>query len=134
MLNSVRFFIIAFIVIGLFSMNAKIVQSNPKEESDRCDLKKINLDLSSIDNNGLTGSGYVDYEFCIPYQDRYIKEVRDISSDIRCFHGSGGRIGCGRVKDEYLCLGNTHDKKIKNILCKLSNLDYIKRIEECFWE
>ena len=95
-----------------------------------------NFDLEKIDNNGLRGPPdgkvSVDYEFCIPHEEDKLQGISDIDADIRCKQGPGGRIGCSA--DEYLCIGNTGMKDFKRILCSLSMLDYVERIDETFWE
>lgn len=103
---------------------------------DKCREEKITFDIKKINNDGLigleNGKVSVDYEFCIPYTEESLLEVKKIDSDIRCNHGSSGRIGC--TNNEYLCLGNTGSKDFGTILCDLSQLDYIKRIDQNFWE
>jgi hypothetical protein len=92
----------------------------------QCNLEKITFDINEIEKVPL------DYEFCIPYEDRYLQEIKRIDPEIECYHGSSGRIGC--IDSEYLCIGNTGHKDFRNILCKLSILDYIDRIDQTFWE
>lgn len=95
-----------------------------------CDFKKISTEVSSAFDGDSKSS--IDYEFCIPYQDKYLIEIKKIEPSINCFHGSGGRIGC--TNNEYLCIGNTHLKNSKNTLCQLSSREYIQRIDPCYWE
>ncbi|MEW5894819.1 MAG: hypothetical protein AB1650_03515 [Candidatus Omnitrophota bacterium] len=105
-------------------------------EMEQCDVDKITFELNAIDKNGLIGTAdgktSVDYEFCIPYIDQYLKEIQTIDSQIVCYHGSGGRIGCSN--SEYLCLGNSGYKNYRDILCKLSTLNYVKRIDRTYRE
>ena len=97
---------------------------------------KINFDLSQIDENGLMGQEggkvSVDYEFCIPAGEAYADEVKSIDPSIGIYLHTKGRIGC--EEDQWLCLGNTHQKDWKDILKSLAALDYVKRIEQNYWE
>ena len=129
MLVIFRKFIGAVILLVILSANA---DSDEQNKFLACHLEKITFDVNRIDGSGMRGGANVDYEFCIPGQDKYLKEIINISPSIHCSHGEGGRIGC--TKDEYLCIGNTHDKNFKSTLCQLSARDYIKQIDECFWE
>ena len=96
-----------WIVAESAEMNKKLPM-----EIDQCVPQKITFDLNSIDEDGLIGptdgKASVDFEFCIPYKEQYLKEIQSIDSDIKCYYGSRGRIGCGN--EEYLCIGNTGDK------------------------
>ena len=92
--------------------------------------------MNEIDENGLIGPPdgkvAVDYEFCIPYDNAHLQEIKEIDPDIGCDYGPTGRIGC--TNNEYLCIGNTHQKDFRSILCKLSTLGYVERIDRTFWE
>lgn len=109
--------------------------ANPRKNA-ACNPDKITLKLDELDPNGrLLGQdagAAVDYEFCIPYSDQPLQEIHRIDPTITCQNGSSGRIGC--TNDEYLCLGTTADKNAMGILCELSLLDYIERIDQTFWE
>ena len=112
------------------------VDSAAEDIDSYCNLSRINFDLEKIDNNGLRGPPdgkvSVDYEFCIPSEEDKLQGISDIDADIRCNLGQSGRIGCSA--SEYLCIGNTGMKDFKRILCRLSVLDYVERIDETFWE
>ncbi len=101
-------------------------------ESER---QKIPFVLSQLDEDGLYGpeGGKValDYEFCIPKEEKYLQEARKIDPSLKV-QSSRGRIGCG--KDQYLCLGNTHQKNYRDILYGLARLPYVERIEQAFFE
>ena len=101
-----------------------------------CNPDKISFELDALEPNGpvsTPGIGTpVDYEFCIPYSDRALQEIRRIDPAITCQNGPSGRIGC--TQDEYLCIGNTAGKDAVSVLCKLSLLGYIERIDQTFWE
>ena len=116
--------------------DSSAIDSTAKDNNASCNLSKINFDLEEIDNNGLRGPPdgkvSIDYEFCIPEDEDKLQEINRIDADIRCESGSRGRIGCSA--SEYLCIGNTGMKDFKRILCNLSVLDYVERMDETFWE
>lgn len=97
---------------------------------------KIHFDLSLLDENGLygppNGKQSISYEFCIPAKEEYATEVQSIDSTIALQQHAPGRIGCS--DDEYLCLGNTHQKNYRKVLFKLSRLEYVEKIEQSFFE
>ncbi len=99
-------------------------------------LMKVNFDLSILNDDGLYGPKEglraLDYEFCIPMEETKKVEVKKIDASIRFFDKAKGRIGCSA--NEYLCIGSTHQKKHKKVLTKLAALDYIKRIDQVFYE
>jgi len=101
-----------------------------------CQAGKISFDLAQLDENGLFGPAdgkrALDFEFCIPNDEQYLAEIRGIDPDIHCSPGSRGRIGC--TEEQALCLGNTVGKDYRATLCRLSNLEYITRIDQNFWE
>jgi hypothetical protein len=95
--------------------------------------EKITFDLSAISPEGLIGNQQslrsVGYEFCIPAQADTLKAVKAIDPTVQ-FSRSRGRIGCQR--NQYLCIGETHQPDWKTVLLKLAELDYVKRIDR-FW-
>ena len=99
-------------------------------------LKKISFDLNSLNEDGLYGepAGLVslDYKFCIPMNDDYKNEVAKIDTTINFHNGTGMKDGCS--KDEFLCIGNTHQKDFKQVLINLASLEYVEKIEQMFWE
>jgi len=138
--NKIIKIILLFIVIsGLTILNigesAEISTTLPQMQ-EQCKLNKITFDLNSIDKDGFMGpedgKTSIDYEFCIPNEDQYLKEIQIIDFDIKCYQNATGRSDCRN--NEYLCIGNTGFKDYLSILCKLSSLDYIKRIDQNFWE
>ena len=98
--------------------------------------QKIRFDLSQLDERGLRGPPdgkvAVSYEFCIPNTPRHRTEVAAIDPSVQFMPGSRGRIGCG--PDECLCIGSTHQKNFRQVLLRLAELSYVKRIDECFFE
>lgn len=107
--------------------------SKPPENIDA--WKKIKLDFKQLDANGMTGppKGKVamNYEFCIPAEDKYWRQVHKI--DVTTKKNSGkGRVGC---KDsQWLIVGSTHQKNYQYVLFQLALLPYVERIEQTFWE
>ena len=99
-------------------------------------LSKINFDLGAINDEGLTGPPdglvSVDYEFCIPDKPECLRDVKSIDPKVKFLRGSRGRIGCG--PNQVLCIGSTYQKNFREVLCRLAELDYIERIDRCFWE
>jgi len=97
---------------------------------------KITFDISKINEEGLIGDSNswrsLDYEFCIPKGEKYEQEVKEIDPSIMIHLNSKGRINCS--KQENLCIGNTHQKNFDSILFRLAGLDYVKRIDRCFYE
>ncbi len=95
-------------------------------------MKKINIDLSEIDANGMIGPAdgkrAVAYEFCIPRDKAKKAEVKAIDPSIQ-FYTSPGRIRC--TSDEYLCIGQAGTKEM---LLELAKLDYIDRIDPFYGE
>lgn len=116
-------------LLPLFSCHSAKIQ--PTEEQ----VQKIRFDLSELDESGLLGpkGGKValDYEFCIPREEQYRKEVESIDPSLK-IQTVKGRIGCGR--DQYLCLGNTHQEHYREVLYRLAGLGYVERIERAFFE
>lgn len=104
------------------------VQVNPRS--------KITFDLGHLDEQGLYGPPgglrALHYEFCIPGNPAYEAEVRLIDSTINIFKTSPGRIGC--TKEEYLCLGNTHQPNFRTVLLNLAQLPYVMRIDQAFFD
>ncbi|MCB0557940.1 MAG: hypothetical protein H6573_01920 [Lewinellaceae bacterium] len=117
------------LLLPIFSCHTPQLQPSPEE------LQKIRFDLSQLDERGLRGptDGKValDYEFCIPRKEQYRREVERMDPSLK-LQTARGRIGCGR--DQYLCLGNTHQKNYKKILYRLAQLPYVERIEQAFFE
>lgn len=96
-------------------------------------IEKITFDLSTISAEGLataTGGGSVSYEFCIPATEVHVAAVQAIDPSVKTFARSRGRIGCQR--EEYLCIGDTHQNHWREKLMALASLNYIQRIDR-FW-
>ncbi len=100
-----------------------------------CQLSKMTFDLNSMDADGLMGEKgdkvLVDYEFCIPDAPKYLVEVKVINPQLNCIV-SNGRSGC--KEEQLLCIGNTGQGTYRSVLCRLSQLSYIREINRVFWE
>ena len=98
--------------------------------------QKVTFDMSRLDKNGLlgppNGNRALSYEFCIPNTQEHKAEVKRIDSTVQFMPGSPGRIRCD--KNECLCIGSTHQKDFKRVLKNLADLEYVKLINECFFE
>jgi hypothetical protein len=103
----------------------------------KCEPEKIGFNLEEIDANGMItlpkeGKTFLNYEFCIPRENQYLKEIQGINQNIKCHRGPRGRIGC--TDEEYLCVGSANLKNFKNTLCNLSRRTFIKHIDRAFYE
>lgn len=97
--------------------------------------KKIKLDFKQLDAEGLTGSGKgkvaMNYEFCIPANEKSWKQVQKLDPTARKNSGKG-RVGC--AQDQWLVIGSTHQKNYQRVLFQLANLPFVKVIQPTFWE
>ncbi|HEY9624406.1 MAG TPA: hypothetical protein V6C78_28885, partial [Crinalium sp.] len=94
--------------------------------------EKITFDISHVSPDGVAGGRSLSYEFCIPATDEHLAEVLAIDPTIYHFRHSRGRIGCQR--NQYLCIGSTHNQQWREILLAIARLDYVQRIDEFFGE
>src|SRR5262249_42287053 len=105
-------------------------------EVDMDPASKLGFDLSKLDEHGLygppNGLRALEYEFCIPAREDLVGHVRKIDPTLRVSRASPGRVGCS--KDEYLCLGSTHQPGYRAVLLSLTQLDYVARIEQFYGE
>lgn len=117
---------LVFSFLHVSCANQKIINPSPK----------IIFDINAIDKDGLIGppDGKVSlhYEFCIPADNRYINEVRQIDPSVKFHKKSKGRVGCSKA--EWLCIGNTEQEHARLKIHRLSELPYIKRIQRTFFE
>ncbi len=108
---------------------------NARQEPSPEIWQKIELDVAQIDENGLRGPAdgkvYVAFEFCIPNTDECKAAVRAIDPRIHLMPGSRGRIGAG--EGECLCIGET-GPNWRDVLRRLAELPYVRRIIECHFE
>ncbi len=129
-------FLILFSFLILFACKStKNDIIKPVTLPEGCKLEKIKFDLAKIDQRGLIGDEdnkvAVDFEFCIPKTSNAIEEVMAIYPQFKQQEGKG-KSNCG--EHQILILGNTYNNDYKNILCKLSRLEYIKEIKQTYWE
>jgi hypothetical protein len=67
------------------------------------------------------------YEFCIPANAQSLAETRAIDATLQ-YSRSPGRIRC--TSAQYLVIGSTHKPNWREILTRLTELDYVERIDE----
>ena len=86
-----------------------------------------------LDENGrdIKTQQPLEYEFCITDNETALAEILSINPQLKKTN-SKGRSMCGAKK--LLLLGNTDNKAYKSILCKISNLAYVKEIKRTYWE
>ena len=110
--------------------------ASPQNPDAPEDFATIRFDLSRLNDNGLygppNGLRALDYEFCIPSGEPYVKEVTAIDPSASFHSRSRGRIGC--TEDQDLVIGNTHQTGFREILGKLAALPYVTRIDQSFFE
>jgi len=96
----------------------------------------IHFDLSTLNEDGLLGPPgglrALSYEFCIPAEERTISEVKSIDQTVEIYRDSPGRIGC--TEDQSLVIGNTHQPGFRKVLQQLSELPYVTRVDQAFFE
>ena len=123
--------ILLSIVFSCTSSKNKSVSEN----IENCNLDKIKFKLSVFDKNGLTGDENnkvaLDYEFCVPNTPEVLSTINEIDSSIKPLNGKG-RTKC--AENHIIMIGNSYNKNIKKILCKLSQLEYITEINQVYWE
>jgi hypothetical protein len=113
-----------------------MVTAAERPEMDTPALGVIAFDLADLDQDGLIGpqdgKRALDYEYCIPNDSNAVAEVRAIDPSAHFMAASRGRIGC--TADQVLVLGNTHQPGFRWVLQRLSELVYVQRIEQAFFE
>ena len=113
----------------LYACTAKKTPENPAA------WKKIKLDFKQLDANGLTGPAKgkvaMNYEFCIPANEKHWKQVHKIDPSARKNAGKG-RVACKET--EWLIIGATNQKNYQRVLFQLASLPFVERIEPTFWE
>jgi hypothetical protein len=99
-------------------------------------LEKVRFDLRGIHGDGLAGPAdglvSIDYEYLIPADPAKIAEVKRLDPSAQVSLVARGRIG--RRDGQALCTGNTHQKDWRQVLERLTALDYVTEIRRCFWE
>lgn len=95
--------------------------------------KKIQFEYKTIDDKGyLNGEAIIDYEFCIPKNEKKVAGVMSIDSTTAMPRRAKGRIGCS--EDEWLCIVNNHSPGWKERLFAIASLPYVKRIVQTHYE
>ena len=98
--------------------------------------KKVKIDFKQLDENGLSGPANgkvaVNYEFCIPGDEKTWKKVLAIDSTAALYKESKGRSAC--TDTQWLVIGSTHQKNYQRVLYELASLPFVTRITETFWE
>lgn len=119
-------FLLLLTCLFLNCANQKVLHPNPK----------IGFDINALDKEGLAGPPdgkvAVSYEFCIPALSRFVNEIVRIDPSIKVHKKSKGRVACG--KQQWLCIGSTHQELYRQKLQRLAELEYIKRIERTVFE
>ena len=120
-----------FFLLTIVSILTLMCCSNKQLTTDAA--AKIRFDYSRLDAAGFrNGEVALDYEYCIPADEKAFKKVQAIDPKVRLLKSSKGRIGCN--KDQWLCISNTHDPAWKEKLMAIAALDFVERIEETVWE
>lgn len=95
--------------------------------------KKIQFEYTVIDDKGyLNGETIIDYEFCIPKDEKKVAGIMAIDSTIAMPRRAKGRIGCS--EDEWLCIVSNHSAGWKERLFAIASLPYVKRIIQTHYE
>jgi hypothetical protein len=131
-----RFQLVTLSLASLLLFGGCYSKTPKNTEADQAALQKITFDLNTLNEDGLygppNGLRALDYEFCIPAQPQFAEEVKALDASLKIYPSSSGRIGCSR--EQYLCIGNTHQKNYRTVLLKLASLAYVEKIDQTFWE
>lgn len=95
-------------------------------------FSKINFNTASISDEGQLDGVTLAYEFCIPRDSVKLKKVRKVDANVEVFTGSPGRIGCTEV--QWLCISHTQQSGFRQVLRRLARLDFVERIDRCWFE
>ena len=98
---------------------------------------KIKFNLSEFTDNGLRRLPKgeltpINYEFCIPADEKILQDIRSIDTTACVYKGSRGRSGC--TDKEWLVICSSYQPGFKKVITKLVKLKYIREINETFWE
>jgi hypothetical protein len=93
------------------------------------------MDFKQLDTAGLAGPPKgkvaVNYEFCIPAEEKNWRQVHKIDPTAQKNPGKG-RVQC---KDtQWLIIGSTHQKNYQRVLFQLASLPFVTQIQQTFWE
>ncbi|HWA05175.1 MAG TPA: hypothetical protein VG961_01410 [Ignavibacteria bacterium] len=112
------------------SLNEKGYGNTLIEGKIRLDLTKFNEEGYRVHPDGEKSA--TSYEFCIPADETLLAEVKAIDQLAGEMKGSKGRSGC--TDSEWLVISSTRKAGFKEIIRKLAELKYIRKIMETFWE
>lgn len=117
--------------------NAQFVACSQKAKpEDPAVWNKVKIDLNRLDENGLAGPPNgkvaVNYEYCIPAEDKYLQEVKKVDGTSQVQKGGKGRVGC--TASQWLVIGSTHQKNYRRVIYELAALNYVQQIQETFFE
>ncbi|MDG1175172.1 MAG: hypothetical protein P8N07_05175 [Flavobacteriales bacterium] len=127
-MKTLKLSLVAILIITIASCSLFKSKAVKQAES------KMNFEFSKLDKNGLIkkrGTSLA-YEFCIPNNETYLDKIKEIDESISIYKSGSGRIGCSN--NEILCIGETHNKDYKRILTQIAELEYVKSINESFFE
>lgn len=127
-MKTIKISLLSAIILLLVSCSVFKSKAVKKAES------KMNFEFSKLDKEGLIkkkGTSLA-YEFCIPNNIESLTKIKAIDESISIYKSGTGRIGCS--ENEILCIGETHNKNYKSILLQIAELDYVKSINESFFE
>lgn len=127
-MKTLKLSLVAILIITIASCSLFKSKAFKQAES------KMNFEFSKLDKNGLIkkrGSSLA-YEFCIPNNETYLDKIKEIDESISIYKSGSGRIGYSN--NEILCIGETHNKDYKRILTQIAELEYVKSINESFFE
>ncbi|MDX1911295.1 MAG: hypothetical protein SFV22_07410 [Saprospiraceae bacterium] len=118
---------------GIFVILLVLIACRTEKPPESPDAwRKIKIDFKSLDTEGLSGGKVaLNYEFCIPADDKSWKKVKKIDPTARQ-NGGKGRVAC--KDNQQLVIGSTHQKNYQRVLYELACLPFISRIEPTFWE
>ena len=104
-----------------------------QEDISKRALRKIEFEHSTIDDRGyMNGEIMVDYEFCIPKDEKKAAGITAIDPEIIMPRQAKGRIGCS--EDQYLCIVSNHTPGWRERLFAIASLPYVKRIIQTEYE
>jgi hypothetical protein len=130
-----KYLSLAFFFLFAASLFVACTRKNSPPE-DPAVWNKVKIDFSKIDEKGLAGPPNgkvaVNYEFCIPAEEKFWSEVKNIDKTAQAMKGSKGRIGCD--KSQWLVVGSTHQENYKRVIYELAALTYVQKIQETFFE
>jgi len=127
-MKTLKLSLVAILIITIASCSLFKSKAVKQAES------KMNFEFSKLDKNGLIKKRGISlaYEFCIPNNETYLNKIKEIDESISIYKSGSGRIGCSN--NEILCIGETHNKDYKRILTQIAELEYVKSINESFFE